>query len=112
MRRVDNIGTETWQRHVILFQETELVLILHYYPTTELWTFDAEYKDFTVYGVGLSVGTLHIESRNQPFDFIVQDTSGNGLDPFRREDFAQGRNVLYLLEPDDIASIRGVEVPV
>lgn len=111
MRKINNIGTETTQRHTILFNESEITLTLHYYPTTELWTMDVQYKDFVTYGVALTVDVLHIESANQPFGFVCQDTSGNGLDPFRRSDFAQGRTVLYLLEPDDMIAVRGVAVP-
>lgn len=112
MRRIENLGPETWQRHTIIFQETEITLTLHYYPTAELWTMDVQYKDFEIYGVGLAVNVLHMESSNQPFGFVVRDTSGNGLDPFRRNDFSESRTVLYLIEADEMESIRGIEVPV
>ncbi|WP_286931338.1 hypothetical protein [Marinobacter sp.] len=53
-----------------------------------------------------------MESRNLPFDFIVTDESGNGLDPFRLDDFEQGRCRLYLLEPEDMLRVRNnAEVP-
>lgn len=112
MRRIDNIGSETLQRHTILFQESEIVITLRFSPTVELWTMDVEYKDFVIYGVSLVVGVLHMESSNQPFGFVVQDTTGFGLDPFRRNDFIEGRNALYLVEPDEMTDVRGIEVQV
>lgn len=111
MRRIENISAETWQRHVVLFQESEITLTLRYLPTVELWVMDVEYKDFVIYGVGLAVNVLHMQASNQPFGFVCQDTSGNGLDPFRRNDFEEGRTVLYLVGADEMEGVRGAEVP-
>ncbi|WP_428613296.1 hypothetical protein [Pseudoalteromonas sp.] len=52
-----------------------------------------------------------MESSNTPFGFAIQDTSGLGLDPFRRDDFLTGRTAMYLIEPDEMTDIRGIEVP-
>lgn len=112
MRRIENIGDETLQRHTILFQESEIVITLRYSPTVELWTIDVDYKGFLIYGLGLAVDVLHMESSNQPFGFVVEDTTGSGLDPFRRSDFLEGRTVLYLVDADEMADIRGLEVPI
>jgi hypothetical protein len=112
MKRIQNITNEPIQRHTIVFQESEIVLTLRFYPRTEVWLFDAEYLDWAVYGLKLSVGTLHMISQNQPFDFVVTDESGEGFDPFQRTDFSSGRCLLYLLEPEDMVRIRGDEVPV
>lgn len=111
MRQIENIGDEVTQRHTILYLETELVITLRYFGTVELWTLDVEYKDFIITSLGLSAGVLHMESSNQPFGFVVQDTSGVGLDPFRRNDFSDGRCILYLVEADEMESIRGQAVP-
>ena len=56
-------------------------------------------------------GSLHMVSQNQPFDFEVLDNSGLGIDPFKLDDFSAGRCSLYVLERDDMVSIRyGAEV--
>jgi hypothetical protein len=65
------------------------------------------YNDKTINGVKLSAGVLHMRSRNFPFDFIVEDTSAAGLDPYKPEDFTTGRTIMYLIEPDEMAEIRG-----
>jgi hypothetical protein len=59
----------------------------------------------------LSVGVLHMESKNLPFDFVVADLAGAGLDPLRRDDFSTSRCGLYLLEPAEIEAVRGAPVP-
>lgn len=110
MRRVENITAEPHQRHILLFQQSEIVLTLRFYPRTEIWVFDVEYGGRAIYGVKLSVGVPHMVSKNFPFDFLVNDRSNNGLDPFRREDFAEERCRLFLLEPDDMVDVRGGEV--
>lgn len=111
MKRVQNITNEPIQRHTIVFEESEITLTLRFYPRTQIWCFDAEFGDWAVYGLKLSVGVLHMVSQNQPFDFIVTDESGVGIDPFQRTDFTSGRCLLYLLEPDDMVELRGDEVP-
>jgi len=111
MRLLD-VGGETFQRLTVLFQESEIILRLRFYPTVALWCFDAEYKDFAIYGTTLAVGTPHMVSSNQAFDFVVSDNSGNGLDPFKADDFASGRCSLYMLEPADMEALRGLAVEI
>ncbi len=113
MRRIINKTNKTIQRHTILFQESEIILTLRYYPRVEMWAFDTEYANNLTLGRKLSVGVLHMVSENQPFDFIVTDRSSAGIDPFRINDFSDGRCYLYLMEASDMVSIRnGAEVPV
>ena len=44
------------------------------------------------------------------FDFICIDRSGNGIDPFTRQDFSGGRCNIYMLEAADMEQIRGAAV--
>jgi len=111
MKRIINITGETIQRHTVLFEESEIVLTLRFYPKTQHWTFNAEYEDAAIHGVKLSVGVLHMVSKNQPFDLYCEDRSGNGIDPFQRDDFAKDRCRLYMLETEDMIGVRnGAEV--
>lgn len=112
MRLIEDIDLSANQRHIVLFDEFEITITLHYLDTVQRWCMDVEYLGFGVYGVFLAVGVLHIEGKNQPFDFVVEDTSGQGIDPFQLTDFADGRCNLYLVEPDEMRQIRGVNVPV
>ena len=112
MKEIENIGAEAIQRHTIIFQEYEIKLTLRFFPKTQIWSFDAEFIDWQVYGLKLSVGVLHMVSQNKPFDFIVTDTSGNGIDPFQINDFSSGRCKLYMLNEQEMITIRnGAEVP-
>jgi hypothetical protein len=110
MKRLQNITDEPIQRHTILFEQSEITFVLRFYPRTGVWLFDAEFGNKRVFGLKLSVGVLHMLSQNQPFDFVCLDRSGNGIDPFTRQDFSAGRCEIYLLEAADMQSIRGVEV--
>lgn len=111
MRRIQNITDEPIQRHTIILDDSEMTLTLRYYPKTQHWSFDSEYNGKSVYGIKLSVGALHMVSQNQPFDFIVTDRSGNGIDPILRSDFSNGRCRLYMLERDEMIEVRsGAEV--
>ena len=110
MRRVENITDEAIQRHTIIFDESEIVLTLRFFPKNDFWSMSVEYNDYQVFGIKLSVGVLHITSGNMPFDFTVTDNSGNGIDPFRRTDFSSGRCSLYMFEREDMVEIRRGEV--
>jgi len=110
MKKLQNLTTEPIQKHTILFEKDEITFVLRFYPRTQVWMFDAEFGGRAVYGLKLSVGVLHMLSQNQPFDFICVDRSGNGIDPFTRQDFSGGRCEIYMLEADDMEQIRGVEV--
>jgi hypothetical protein len=112
MTKILNIGSEAFQRHTLIFQETEIILKLRFLPVVEQWFFDAEYKDFQVFGIKLALGVLHMRSRNQPFDFVLQDNSGSGLDSFKVDDFVEGRCSLFLLDPEDMKDIRGTAVQI
>ncbi len=109
--RIQNLTDEPHQRHVLLFEESEIVLTLRFYPTVELWAIDVGYKDRTVSGYKLSVGVLHMESQNFPFDFIVADVEDAGLDPFKIDDFSTDRCALFLLNAADMEVVRDGPVP-
>lgn len=111
MLKIDNITNENFQRHTILFQDSEIVLHLKFFTMLQSWYFDVDYKEFSLFGKRLCVGTFHLLTSNQPFDFVVTDTSQKGLDPFHNEDFSSGRTELILLEPPDIEKVRGLPVP-
>lgn len=112
MREIVNISEDAKQRHLISLEESEITLILKFFPTVQQWFFDVEYKLKWTYNVKLSLGVLHIQSRNYPFDFIVTDKSGSGIDPFRINDFNSGRCKFYILDPAEMEIIRGIAVEI
>jgi hypothetical protein len=110
--KILNIDDDAHQRHTLQFGTAEIALSLRYHPTVEMWTMDVAYQGQRALGYKLSVGVLHMRSRNFPFDFVVGDNSNQGLDPIRRDDFVSGRCSLYLLDADDMENLRGAPVPV
>jgi hypothetical protein len=112
MRQITNITGDPSQRHIIDLEGSEITFDLRFYPTVEQWCFDVTYKTKSVKGVKLSLGVLHINNTNLPFDFVVLDLSKTGLDPFKVDDFEILRCQLYILGPDDMETIRGVPVEI
>ena len=110
--RIQNITDQPHQRHTIIIDESEVELSLRFHPTIQMWVIDVEYAGRVASGFKLSLSVLHMESQNFPFDFVVDDTSGTGLDPFRLDDFATGRCRLYMLDAADMEDWRGAPVPV
>lgn len=111
MKKILNITNEPNQLHTILFEESEITLHLRFHEICGFWTFDATFKDKSVYGIKLSLSTLHIESSNLPFDFVCIDNSDYGLDPFEIDAFLN-RCSLFLLEAEDMENVRGLPVEV
>jgi len=111
MLQVQNITNEPFQRHSIIYEDYEIILTLRYLHRCSIWVINLEYIGWKVSGIKLSVGVPHISGQNQAFDFFVSDESNNGIDPYKQDDFSSGRNILYILERDDIEDIRSVELP-
>ncbi len=109
--RIANITDAPHQRHTVLFEESEIVVTLRFHPTVEMWVLDAVYNGSQALGYKLSVGVLHMQSRNLPFDFVVRDAQQAGLDPYLIDDFSTGRCELYLLNAEDMEVVRGTPVP-
>ena len=111
-RLLTNITDQTNQLHTIIFKDFEVQINMLYLPVVEKWVFSCTYRDFNIYGVKLSCGTPHLLSQNQPFDFVVLDKAGAGIDPRYKNDFSSGRCELYFLDDEDMREIRGgVSVP-
>lgn len=110
MLRIENISSEHDQRHVVLSGDLEIVLRLRFMSSVESWFFSVEYDGRTVNNIRLAAGVLHIRSVNLPFDFFVSVMDTTGLDPFREQDFSEGRCILSLVTPDEMEAIRGQAV--
>lgn len=109
--QIENISDEPIQRHIVLFEESEIELTLRFLPVVQIWVFDVIYKDRSASGFKLSNDVLHMRSQNYPFDFTVVDLSGIGLDPYRIDDFSTGRCGLYMLNAADMETVRDGPVP-
>lgn len=111
MNQISNITDESIQRHVLIFDRGEAVVILRHLPTVEMWKMRVEYNGDYIDGVKLSLGTLHFRHKNWPFDIAVLATDNTGIDPYRTGDFASGRCELYMVTPEEMIEIRGGDVP-
>jgi hypothetical protein len=110
MKKINNIGTEGFQTHTIPLDTGDITLQIRFYASVEIWQMSVEYQDKSINGVKLSAGVTHIRSANLPFDFILEDTTGNGIDPYKQDDFSTERCILYLLDADETEAIRGQAV--
>lgn len=111
MIQIENLTSEAHQRHIALLDDQEVVLTIRFLPVAEIWIINVTYAGRSASGFKLSLDTLHMRSQNFPFDFLVKDLSGRGVDPFRIDDFSEGRVALYMLQSEDMAEIRGQNVP-
>ena len=117
MNIVNNITSEFIQNHTLEFSRGLIDLTLIYEQSVQMWKMNVLYTrvDETtpqpyIYGVKMALSTVHFMHRNWPFDFEVVDTTNNGVDPFRADDFESGRCKLYLITPTEMIKIRGVDV--
>lgn len=109
--QIENLGSESYQIHNVIFEQSQVVIDLFFSPVVERWFFDVSYNGFSAKGIAVSLGTTHIKELNQPFDILCEDTSGLGIDPFQLDDFSSDRCRLYLLDRDDMFQLRGFDVP-
>lgn len=112
MQLLTNITNDPIQTHIIEFNDSQLTFTLRFLPTVSMWFFDFGYQGEQYSGFKLSLGVRHLVAYNFPFDFVIRDTSLSGIDPFKADDFSSGRIQIFLLEPEDLAELRGYEVEI
>jgi hypothetical protein len=112
MKQLTGIAAECYQSFTLIVGNEEAIINLKYLEVTRQWFFDLEFRGQNIYGVKLTLGCLHINNYNFPFDFVVQDTSNSGIDPFQIDDFFGGRCILYQITAEEIATYRGYNVTV
>lgn len=98
MIKIQNITSYHDQRHTITKSDGNVTIRLKYHDVIEQWTIDVSRNGKNVYGVKLSVGTVHIASQNMGIDFAVTDNLGLGIDPFKVDDFESGRCSLVMID--------------
>lgn len=106
MRKLIGITDATAQQFTLLIPDGEVTFTIYYGSVVESWFFDVSYMGRTTRGVRIAVGTPHLLSQNYPFDFVAQDESKKGVDPFRRSDFVEGRTTLYILSAQEVQQIK------
>lgn len=109
--QITNITDEPSQRHVLLAGDEEIIFILSFFQVTQMWAFDVEWRGVRVNGFMVSLGCLHIQALNWPFDFFCSVTDGSGMAPFRLGDFSEGRAEMYFVTAEEMVERRGLEVP-
>jgi hypothetical protein len=109
--QITNITDEPSQRHVLLSGDEEITLILNFYEVTQMWSFDVSWREVRRNGFMISLGCLHIQALNWPFDFFCVTTDSSGMAPFRLGDFSEGRCELYFVTEAEMLERRGLEVP-
>lgn len=109
--QITNITDEPSQRHTLLAGDEEITLTLNFYEVTEMWCFDVAWRGVQVNGFMISLGCLHIQALNWPFDFFCSVADGSGMAPFRLGDFSEGRCEMYFVTAEEMIERRGLEVP-
>lgn len=108
---IEKVSADADQQHTLLTDSGTVRLRLRYHPVVQIWTLDAQYAGLGIYGVKLTLGTLHVRAANMLFDFVVQDAGRTGIDPFLADDFESGRCRLWFVTREEMREIRGAEVP-
>ena len=101
------IDKTAFQSFLIPFEGENIDITLNF--RSGYWFMDLKYKDKEVYGLKLSSAVLMLQGMNLPFDIIIDD-KGNGLDPFSVDCFELSIFDFYVLEREDMKTIRGFEV--
>jgi len=100
MIKLENITSEPFQRHEIISDGGNVVIILKFHDVIGIWTIDVERNGTEVKGVKLSSGVKHIQSSLLGVDFIV--FSQGDIDPYKIDDFSSERCTLLMVDYDTI----------
>lgn len=109
--KIIELTNDPIQSQTIVVDNLDIKVTVRFLPIIATWTLRVDVDGETVIdGIALSLGSVMMEQDNKPFGFIVEDKSTLGIDPFRLEDFSDGRCVLYMLERDEMIEVRGYDV--
>lgn len=95
------------QRFLVPFEGNNIEVDLQY-KDAGFWVANFKYLDKSINGIMLSSRVYLLKGLNLPFDFIIDDL-GSNLDPYSLNSFDE-QFILYLLEREDMAEIRGYNV--
>ncbi|MEZ5691198.1 MAG: hypothetical protein R3D71_06000 [Rickettsiales bacterium] len=102
MRLIDKITANAAQKITLNSDDgEEIKLYLRYLPSVESWSYELNYKNYTVKGERLVLSPNILRKYKNLFLFGIAIISEDGLDPSYIDDFATGRVKLYLLSNDD-----------
>lgn len=105
------LSNDPYQSHIVSYEDKNIEIIVRYLVTVSMWYMDVLVDDTAIAkGLAMGCGTVILNQNNTPFGFYLIDNSTLGVDPFRLEDFSEGRITLLLLERGDMATYRGYDV--
>lgn len=108
--RLLTVGAEPKQKIRVPLGDDVVIIDLIFRPMVQSWFIDVTFRDVVIcQGRRLVLGVLMLEDLQKPFDLIIYDSSKLDLDPFSLTDFT-GRCKLYVLEREDLISLRGFDV--
>lgn len=110
MREI-TLSNDPFQSHILAYEDKKIKITVRYLVTVSMWYMDVSVDDVAlVKGLAVGCGTVILNQNNTPFGFYLVDNSTLGIDPFRLEDFSEGRVSFLLLERADMAKYRGYNV--
>lgn len=106
MIRLQQIKNRARQRLSVSLPENVIFeLVLKYQPTQQAWVMDIIYENFAVYNLALNVNVNCLYPFRNILPFGIMCVTNNSLDPFRVDDFSEGRAKLYVLTESDKTKI-------
>lgn len=105
------LSNDPYQSHILAYEDKKIEITVRYLVTVSMWYMDVLVDDTALAkGLAMGCGTVILNQNNTPFGFYLIDNSTLGIDPFRLEDFSEGRVSFLLLEREDMATYRGYDV--
>lgn len=109
--KIIELSKDPIQSQTVVLDDMDIKITVRFLPVTSMWVLKVEIDgELIIDGISLSCGSVLMEQFNKPFGFIVEDKSTLGIDPFRIEDFSDGRCAFYMLERDEMIGVRGYDV--
>lgn len=110
MHRIENLTKDDNQKHTIIYDDLDIELQLVYMSMVQSWTLNVRHGVKEIKGIRCALGVYLLKAYNFVFDLIFLDTDQLGIDPFRLEDFSDGRVELYFVTPKECETIRGYKL--
>lgn len=109
--KIIELSKDSIQSQTVVIDGMDIKITARFLPIVSMWVLKVDIDGENIAdGISMSCGSVIMQQFNKPFAFIVDDKSNLGIDPFRIEDFSDGRCVFYMLDRNEIAEVRGYDV--
>lgn len=108
MKYLSNITNQPQQSFTLLSGDYSFEVTLRFSQASASWFMNISGYGKSYNGIRMTCGVPLLSNTNMPIEMLIVDNSENDVDPFKIDDFSNGRCSILFLTPEEVSRLRGV----